>query len=99
MENHKAGLSPNEREFIQDFGEVGRLNDSFRLYKHRIKHKIHPTLTDAILILKYSNNVDLLEFVKTDCREDLIILFDLLAKLLTVDVSEIGNAVKPLTSE
>lgn len=99
MTTDTAGLSKNEREFIQDLGEVGRLNDSFRVYKHRIKHKIHPTLTDAILILKYAYNVELLDYLKNDCKEDLLTLHDLVTELLTKPVTENGNPSKePLST-
>lgn len=98
MATHTAGLSKNEREKLQDLGEVGRLDDSFRVYKHRIKNKIHPTLTDCILLIKYSKNMDLREYLKTECKEDLLTLMDEITSILTEGVSINSNALSDLLS-
>lgn len=94
--DHKSGLSPNEREFLQDCGFVGRLNDSYRVYRHRIKHKIHPTLTDAILILEYAHEIELSEIIASTCKDDLLKLQDLITEYLKV--TENSNPKTPNTN-
>lgn len=95
----KAGLSRNERHFLQDEGDVGDLDDDWRVWRSRVKNKIQPTITDTILILKHANNVDLKDYLLQHCTEDIGELYRLCRDLLGEKITEFCNAITPPTSE
>ena len=80
-----SGLSPTEREILQAEGDtdVGQDGNNFLKYRNKIKNKVHPTLTDGILLLKHcSGAIDIEDFILLHCKDDLVSLNKLTGQLL-----------------
>ena len=88
MANEKSGLSPKERSIVQDNGYmgIGQENDYFKMWKFRIRNKTRMTISDSLLLLKFREWVDLEDFLKNNCKNDLLELRDLINDLFPPNV-------------
>ena len=87
MTMEKSGLSRMERSILQDEGitGVGQENNYFKMWKWRIKNKTRFSINDCLLLLKHRNWVELDEFVKENCKNDLLEIHSLIAEILNLD--------------
>jgi len=83
MVNEKSGLSPKERSIVQDNGYtgIGQENDNFKVWKHRIKNKIRPTINDTLLLLKNRVWIEHENYISENCKNDLLEIRDLINEI------------------
>lgn len=77
-----SGLSRRMRQILQDNGDYGEGQEHYYVWLNRIKKRIPPTLTDAMLILKFHKSLDLKPFLDQTCKDDLIAIHMLSGDLL-----------------